>query len=139
MIVLPLFVPWKKMKNIWGVIKFLFVDHNCLYPEKLDKTSHKWLNEPLYLLFLKAVHFWPASSLQDPGYFVGTFFVVFIVSFSHLSLFALTIDRYIFIKRPLHYPLIMTPTKTWIMVLAVFMGAFFIALVAVLGSQVTYE
>ena len=65
--------------------------------------------------------------------------IVFIVVFSHLSLFALTIDRYIFIKRPLHYPLIMTPTQTWIMVLAVFLAAFVNALVAGLGFQVTMK
>ena len=49
---------------------------------------------------------------------------------SHYALLALTLDRFIFIKRPLHYPLIMTKNRTWMM----FLGVPFLALIhAVLG------
>lgn len=36
---------------------------------------------------------------------------------------ALTVDRYIFIKRPLHYPMIMTPCRTWLLILASLLAA----------------
>ena len=39
------------------------------------------------------------------------------------TLGVLTIDRYIFIKKPLHYPLIMTPRKTWMLLLSALLGA----------------
>ena len=35
------------------------------------------------------------------------------------TLLALTVDRYFFIMKPLHYPLIMTPTRTWLLLLLV--------------------
>ena len=54
---------------------------------------------------------------------MGGSFTVFMVSLSHLSILALTFDRYVFIKRPLHYPLIITPARTWMMVLLVITGA----------------
>eukprot|EP00092_Neocalanus_flemingeri_P003706 GFUD01003982.1.p1 GENE.GFUD01003982.1~~GFUD01003982.1.p1 ORF type:complete len:454 (+),score=45.61 GFUD01003982.1:460-1821(+) len=47
----------------------------------------------------------------------------FLHSGSLYTLLALTLDRYIFIKRPLHYPLIMTQNKTWLFILTVFLLA----------------
>ena len=61
---------------------------------------------------------------------------MFIVSFSHLSMFALTVDRYIFIKRPLHYPLIITPARTWMMALLILVGAVANGVIAGLTFQV---
>lgn len=44
----------------------------------------------------------------------------FIQWLSQLILIALTVDRYIFIKKPLHYPLIMTPCTTFILLVVPF-------------------
>ena len=61
---------------------------------------------------------------------------IFIYSLSHFTLMALTIDRYIFITKPLHYPVIMTQTKTWVMMLCTLALATFVSTLAVFVFKV---
>jgi hypothetical protein len=63
--------------------------------------------------------------------------VLFIVAFSHFTLMALTLDRYIFISRPLHYPLIMTTSRTWIIMVIVASWATGFAVTGALVFQVS--
>ena len=64
---------------------------------------------------------------------------VFIVSFSHHIMLALTMDRYIFIEHPLHYPLIITLSRTWLIVLLAFLGAVANCAICAMAFQVTLE
>jgi len=59
----------------------------------------------------------------------------FIVAFSHHMMLALTMDRYIFIKHPLHYPMIITPTQTWFIVLLAILGAVANSVICALAFQ----
>lgn len=45
-------------------------------------------------------------------------FFLFVSAASMWTLLMLTVDRYIYIKKPLHYPIIMTKCRTWCMLLA---------------------
>eukprot|EP00092_Neocalanus_flemingeri_P075904 GFUD01094099.1.p1 GENE.GFUD01094099.1~~GFUD01094099.1.p1 ORF type:complete len:362 (+),score=25.64 GFUD01094099.1:575-1660(+) len=54
----------------------------------------------------------------------------FIQSASLYTLLALTVDRYIFIKKPLHYPLIMTKCRTWSLLLTAFVMALLVTMLA---------
>ena len=60
----------------------------------------------------------------------------FVVSFSHHIMLALTMDRYIFIEHPLHYPMIITPGRTWFIVLLAFLGAVANSMICALAFQV---
>ena len=55
---------------------------------------------------------------------------------SFYTLLALTIDRFIFIKRPLHYPLIMTPCRTWLLIIAAILVGVLVGMQAYIFSKV---
>merc|ERR1719312_2468381 len=68
-------------------------------------------------------------TIQDP------FFLIIQWS-SFYMLLVLTIDRYIFIKRPLHYPLIMTPCRTWLMIIAAILVGVLVGMQAFIFSKI---
>jgi hypothetical protein len=63
-------------------------------------------------------------------------FFTFVQWASFYTLLVLTIDRYIFIKRPLHYPLIMTPCRTWLLLLAAISVGMLVGVLSVLTVAV---
>ena len=74
---------------------------------------------------------WTLDFVEVPNCKALIIWVLFISALSHFTLLALTLDRYIFIKKPLHYPLIVTKARTWIMM---FTALSFAICVSVLGA-----
>jgi hypothetical protein len=64
---------------------------------------------------------------------------MFINGLSHFTLMALTIDRYIFITKPLHYPAIMTQTRTWTMMIIVLFLSTVAPILGILVFKVTWR
>ena len=88
------------------------------------------------MFLLNLIHIF---STHQISYCKSSICVLFISSLSHFTLLALTLDRYIFIKRPLHYPLIVTPSRKWIILLFILTFATFVSVVGFFVYQVNFH
>ena len=74
----------------------------------------------------------PSGAFCMQDFFIGNFLQNLLMGI----MIELTIDRFIFIKKPLHYPLIMTPLKIWGFLFVAFLTAIVIAFGQILTAKV---